>query len=320
MKKYFVFVLCLVSASCSSTPPQSVMSGGQKDELRTALYKGNYDEFKKLISDYPTLSNYDRFDFLKASLANGCNPDEVKLIMDKNSSLFEETLKGTYGKKNFAERFQALSQSPDKGYEQRPDVDAPGMIITSLAGKKFCHEALTMLKDKVSSPDWAKALYTPIEDFSSQWAKKEKLEDIAVKAIKGTQDDDEEGGTRIFTTLKILGDRIQQDCEKSIPESCEAQKSMESIKGKLKQEIADREYWNGPEGTFSQACDVYRQLQNQQGYIDHQKEVSRTSGVVNKKVLYDAGSMVVHFKNQLEPLKAKYKKQTGKSFNPKDCE
>lgn len=80
MSRNFIFVLCLILTSCSSTPPQSVMSGRQKDELRTALYKGNHNEFIKLISSYPGLSSYDRFDFLRASLANGCYPDEVKLI------------------------------------------------------------------------------------------------------------------------------------------------------------------------------------------------------------------------------------------------
>jgi len=82
----------------------------------------------------------------------------------------------------------------------------------------------------------------------------------------------------------------------------------------------EKEYWAGHEGTLSQACYLYTQLQRQQGYVDYEKKVVREVGVANLSTLRSAGTEIVSLKHQIGELNKQYQTQTGQPLDLKRCD
>lgn len=79
------------------------------------------------------------------------------------------------------------------------------------------------------------------------------------------------------------------------------------------------DYKKSPKGIKNRACELVARIAKQQEYIDHQKEISKVSGVYDKKVLYDAGERIVEYRKELKELKRQYKASSGRELDLSDC-
>lgn len=314
----------LFSGSCSSSPTSSLPQN-KKRAMIEALEKDDHQSFQGLLEKYKSITQYDRYDFLYISLSQGCFHQDIKAIMNKNSSPFEAKLEKTSLNKGFLDRVKSLNQSPDKGHEHRAfDIDSPGMIITSLAGQKLCYEALELIKDKVSAIDFAKAIYTEIPVPSKYPTnKKVKMIHVLQEHFENLDSESSQAIERLTQTSKIISMKINESCEKSVQESCIAKEKLQIMAKTIAKNEDTKEkeriHHNSPSGMLERACSINEAIKRQQSYIDFQKEVGKKSGVVNASILHKAGSQVVQLEYQLNNLGKDYKVKTGKNLNLKVC-
>lgn len=68
------------------------------------------------------------------------------------------------------------------------------------------------------------------------------------------------------------------------------------------------------------ACTALKSIKHYEDKISEQREIEKTSGVVDMSVLHKYGSILEGTKDILSKAKAKIKKSTGKDFDPSGCE
>lgn len=73
-------------------------------------------------------------------------------------------------------------------------------------------------------------------------------------------------------------------------------------------------YRQSPEGIRAQAIEIVEKINKQKALIEKQKKIASISGMVDKKILYDAGERIVKYEEQLQKVKNKYLRLTGTSL------
>jgi hypothetical protein len=82
------------------------------------------------------------------------------------------------------------------------------------------------------------------------------------------------------------------------------QKSMRADMSKIEKEEKAQEYANSPEGIKERICELQNEIKEAQEAISRQKEIAKTSGVVDKSVLHSKGASIVDLKKEISNLKA----------------
>lgn len=287
----------------------------------------------KAHSMQESITGCDRYNGISESLYKECNPEAIKELMKKRDVPFEEKLT--------KEQADPATITIDKNTTCKltNDIEHPGMTLTSLAAKKFCPDALSMISKKVSAKDYA-------EGISDGFA-----EEYLNLATKLTEDEKEEKGAAknkeamnkaalMAQTMKVVATRIIEDCKKNIKESCETQKELKKLGEKLEAAAAEdckngnkascpdtqedeqkknEEYLSSAEYIVDQACPAKFELERYEAMLKNEKEVGKVSGAVNVQTLRNAGAMIVMTRSKLTELKKAYLKKTKHNINLKDC-
>jgi hypothetical protein len=74
-----------------------------------------------------------------------------------------------------------------------------------------------------------------------------------------------------------------------------------------------------PEGLKETVCENYNTLKQAEELTNHEHRITKSSGIVNKKALYQFGRMKITAEDQLSKNQKEFKKLTGKIVNIKEC-
>lgn len=122
------------------------------------------------------------------------------------------------------------------------------------------------------------------------------------------------------TKLSAVLTKALESHEKSIIAEKENKEYRAAEEKRIEKETAkqekEEEFRNS---NLGQACSALENIKTADKWMTHEQEVGKESGFVNKKTMHDMGQLKVFAKKNLEEMKIKIKKETGKEFNPKNC-
>ncbi len=265
------------------------------------------------------ITGCERYNAVYESLNKECNPEAIRVLIKKLDTPFEEKL-----------------ASGDKTSNCKSTIERPGKILSNLAAKKFCPEALDMISKKVSAKDYAEVIK---DGFSEEYFKEILQMTERNRGAKENSKDDMNKINQMIQTMKIITNKSMEDCKKGEKESCETLKDLIKLQEKLNaateedckkgnkescsdaenKEQTDEEYLNSPKYIIDQACPMKFELERYETILKNEKEVGKISGAVNAKTLRNTGAMIVMIKPKLEQWKKAYLKKTKHNIELKKC-
>ncbi len=93
------------------------------------------------------------------------------------------------------------------------------------------------------------------------------------------------------------------------------QDTAQSEAKKMEAEEKESDRANSPDGIKELICELQDEINEAQSAINRQKEIAKTSGVVDKSVLLSKGARIVDLKKEISELKMKHKKVSKKKFD-----
>lgn len=117
-------------------------------------------------------------------------------------------------------------------------------------------------------------------------------------------------------SVAIFSEKIKSECkEYSLKNKwcllkdkiIELQKTVKKDLEKLETEEKAEAYANSPEGLEAEYCDIQERISEAQTAIERQKEIGKSTGVVDANVLHTKGATVVDLKKQASEIQSSYK-------------
>lgn len=259
----------------------------EQNQLNKSISEANFSDFKKVLNNIPNpfvgdsgasdrseLIGEELIDF--ATKQNSCRDEYVQLLVDKGARPAQ--LKGislsNATKQLCSKTIETLTQFYD-------DSDLIGIGKTTIQNAKY---VIISFSNNSSSEAQLKEALSSAKIFSSK------------SKLKCSNDDLKNGWCEIKSNITSLEEEVAKSVQK-----LEAESAAEKIS-------------NSPEGIKEQICELQEQLREAQAAIDEQKEIGKTSGVQNKEILYEKGSVVVKLKKDISNLKVTYKSKAKKNM------
>lgn len=300
MKKKLLLIFVL---SFISTKPANAglfyMSEQSEHAAIEAIKENDLEKLKAIVKK--NKSNVDLIDAalpsrLEDSERYVCRTEIVKYLMDVG-------YKPQFGHMSFG---QVLSADTIKNNEP---------LTKSVYN--LCSDILEMFIPKANADDVAKASFS----FSLYDLEKKVFEFLQMYPDHKKDIDVDGLDNRIKKISDILNEKNKKYCKKSDPlnRNCDALKHIENEYTEVAQRGQQRKFEGSHQGILANACDLLNNIKREQGYIETEKSVGRTSGYVDKSLLHESGSIIVQNQKELSELKKMYAQKTGKSMPLNQC-
>lgn len=291
MKKTLLIV-CLVLIATAFVVPESkagimYLSQDEQEAAVSAIRANDVDSLNRIIKG-KKLS--DQAELIDAAFESGCRTDIVQLLIQKGLKPGELPRK-----KSFGESLMNNSAASYSGKYGNKNLTA--------AVSNSCLDVVNMIMPMMTPNDIAAA------------SMNYKLAIIEQRA------NDAATASRHAEIFKVLVSENKKYCKEgdSSNVNCRALAHLKNEFAGMESREQHRQYKESPEGILTAACETNSDIRYEQGIIDDENAIGRTSGVVNKRVLHEAGGRIVELKKELSMLKEEYRKKTGKTLSLGAC-
>lgn len=136
------------------------------------------------------------------------------------------------------------------------------------------------------------------------------------KSLNQSLTADEESIKNAGNSVAIFSDKIKSECKEYDIKNkwcvlkdkiVDLQKAVKNDFEKLENEEKAETHANSPEGLQTQYCDIQERILEAQVAIERQKEIGKTTGIVDVSVLHTKGATIVDLKKQAAEIQSSYK-------------